>query len=101
MHIIETHCGSITMQLMAQFCLAYKMMLRDDFGQAGSYGIAEFTQQLDYLIMSRNGQITLDTELCSQSLISSSEHCSQIRKMQFRNYDNSFLLISKIGVWGW
>ena len=58
------------MQLMAQFCLAYKMMLRDDFGQAGSYGIAEFTQQLDYLIMSRNGQITLDTELCSQSLIS-------------------------------
>jgi hypothetical protein len=55
------------MQLMAQFCLAYKMMLRDDFGQAGSYGIAEFTQQLDYLIKSRNGQITLDTELCSQS----------------------------------
>jgi hypothetical protein len=89
------------MQLMAQFCLAYKMMLRDDFGQAGSYGIAEFTQQLDYLIKSRNGQITLDTELCSQSLISSSEHCSQFRKMQFRNYDNSFLLISNIGVWGW
>ena len=42
------------MQLMARFCLAYKMMSRDDFGQAGSYGTAEFTQQLDYLIKSRN-----------------------------------------------